>query len=230
MIRTAVIAEDEIPSGQRLERLLIERGFTVLAIVPSAAKLKSYLSENTHPDWLFLDIELRDDSVFEALKRVQVESRIVFTTAYPDKALEAFRHGGIDYLLKPIDEAKLDSAIGKIERFGHLLKPGSANSEERAILVSAGKILKKIRLCDVEYFFSEDNVTFLKSGERSYPIGKSLEKLEDEYPSFFRISRKYLVNRDFIDKVIASQTMLKSGEKLTISRQRRKDFLAWFSQ
>lgn len=230
MSRTAVIAEDEIPSGQRLERLLKQRGFTVLAVVPSVAKLKLYLSQNAHPDWLFLDIELRDDSVFEALKKVLVESRIVFTTAYPDKALEAFRHGGIDYLLKPIDEAKLDSAIEKIGRFGTILKPEIATSEAKSILVSAGKILRRIKLSDVDYFFSEDNATFLRSGERNYPIGKSLEKLEDDYDSFFRISRKYFVNRNFIYKVIGSEILLKSGEKLTVSRQRKKEFVNWFAQ
>lgn len=230
MIKTAVIAEDEIPSAQRLERLLKERGFSVLQVCASVKKLRSFLAENEHPDWLFLDIELRDDNVFEALKKVQVASRIVFTTAYPDRALDAFRHGGIDYLLKPIDETKLDAAIEKVERFGNLLKPEPIVSEEKSIVVAAGKILKKIKLSDIAFFFSEDNVTFLKSGDRNYPIGKSLDKLEGEHDSFFRISRKYLVNANAIEKVIGSEILLKSGERLTVSRQRKKDFLTWFAQ
>ncbi|RZJ71116.1 LytTR family DNA-binding domain-containing protein [Flavobacterium sp.] len=228
MIRTAVIVEDEIPSAQRLERLLVSRGFTVVAMFSSAAKLKLFLHENLHPEWLFLDIELRDGTVFEALGSIAPKSRIIFTTAYEDRALEAFRHGGMDYLLKPIDETKLDSAIEKIEKLGNLLKPEILVIEAKSFLVSAGKTLRKIGISQIAYFSSHDNSTFLHTQDRDYIIGKSLEKLEDELGGdFFRISRKHIVNKNFVDGIVKTEIRLKSGDQFPISRQRRREVILW---
>lgn len=229
MIRTAVIVEDEIPSAQRLERLLVSRGFSVIASFSSAAKLKAFLHENAHPDWLFLDIELRDTHVFEALKAVAPKSRIIFTTAYEDRALEAFRHGGMDYLLKPIDEQKLDSALEKVEKLGHLLKPEIEVVDEKSFLVSAGKTLRKIAISQIAYFSSHENVTFLHTEDRDYVIGKSLEKLEEELPpNFLRISRKHIVNKIFAEGIVKTEIKLKVGVQFPISRQRRREVLEWF--
>jgi DNA-binding LytR/AlgR family response regulator len=223
--------EDEIPSAQRLERLLASRGFAIVCTFSSGNKLAAFLSENEHPDWLFLDIELRDGNVFDALRHTAPKSRIIFTTAYADRALQAFRHGGMDYLLKPIDEAKLDAAIEKIGKLGELLKPEATPIGEKSFLVSAGKTLRKILLSQVEYFSSRDNATFLHTSNREYAIGKSLDKLQNEFDtSFLRISRKYLVNRNFAEAILGSEMQLKSGIKLQISRQRRKGVVWRFSQ
>jgi len=227
-MKTAVICEDEIPAAQRLQRQLEARGFTVTAVIATVSKLKNFLAGNPAPDWLFLDIELRDGKVFGALKN-NVASRIIFTTAYENLALEAFRHGGVDYLLKPIDEQKLDSAIEKIEMLGHVFNPGNDRIEERHFLVSSGQFLRKIPISQIAYFSSRDNITYLHGSNRDHPIGKSLEKLEEECrPDFFRISRKHLVNRAFATSIAADALILSTGERLAISRQRKKDVLEWF--
>lgn len=228
-MKTAVIAEDEILSGQRLQRLLEAKGFVVIGIFTTSAKLKAYLSENPAPDWLFLDIELRDSSVFNALKQ-PIPSRIIFTTAYDNRALEAFRHGGMEYLLKPIDEAKLEMAIEKISRLGELLKPEFPGSAAKSMLVSAGKTLRRITFSEIRYFSSRDNTTFLHTSDREYVIGRSLEQLErDLEDCFFRISRQHIVNRGFVESASRSEVLLQCGTKLTISRQRQKKFAQWFS-
>ncbi|RZJ68253.1 MAG: response regulator transcription factor [Flavobacterium sp.] len=234
MIKTALIIEDEIPAGLRLERLLRSRGFSVLAILPSVAKATRWLTENPHPDWLFVDIELRDGNIFASLEKLRPKSRIVFTTAYEDRALEAFRHGAIDYLLKPIDESKLDAAIEKIERIGNVLQPQNASSEvQKSMLVSAGKTIRKVALDEIAYFSSVNNMTFVHSQNRDYPIGKSLEKLESELDErlFFRVSRKHIVNRGFIDRISSTELFLKNiSDPISVSRQRAKSFKEWFSQ
>ncbi|RYZ85108.1 MAG: response regulator transcription factor, partial [Proteobacteria bacterium] len=211
MSKTAVIVEDEIPSGQRLSKLLEDRGFVVLVILQSAQKLKLYLTENTHPDFLFLDIELRDGSVFRAIRETKISSVIVFTTAYPDQALPAFSHGAVDYLLKPIDEAKLDATLAKIEHLGNVLKPDISAHPIDSMLVSAGRTLRKIPIPEIAFFSSEDNATFLHFQDRRFPIGKSLERLESELNGdlFFRISRKHIVNRLAIRAVSIDDILLK---------------------
>ncbi|MBD3581130.1 LytR/AlgR family response regulator transcription factor [Flavobacterium selenitireducens] len=227
-MKTVIIAEDELLSGQRLKRLLEARDFVVLGVFTTAAQLKDYLMGNSAPDWLFLDIELRDGHVFSALKQT-VPSRIIFTTAYDDRALEAFRHGGMDYLLKPIDESKLDLAIVKIERMGEVLKPELPESSVKSIIVSAGKTLRKIPFPDICYFSSGDNLTLLHTKDREYVIGKSLEQLErDLGDGFFRISRRHIVNRGCINMVSKAAVVLQSGITLPISRQRQKNFALWF--
>ena len=105
---TAVIVEDEIPAGIRLERLLNQYEFQVLVVLNSVKKAIIWLKENKHPDIVFMDIKLRDGNCFEIFDKVKVESKIVFTTAFDEYALNAFNYNSIDYLLKPIDESLSD--------------------------------------------------------------------------------------------------------------------------
>lgn len=225
----ALIIEDEIPAAERLCRLLESRGFEVAARLPSVSKSIAWLSGNATPDWLFVDIELRDGNVFEILEKLRPESRIVFTTAYANHALDAFAHGGLDYLLKPIDEEKLDRAIEKAGRLNRLAGMGKAQ-RSRSFLVASGGGLRNIDLADVQQFFSENNVTYLCAFGQVFPIGKSLDKLEGELDAgrFFRISRRCVLSRKAIKTVKGREVELyESGEKESVSRQRLRDFLKW---
>ena len=184
---TAVIVEDEIPAGIRLERLLIQNEFQVLVVLNSVKKAIIWLKENKHPDIVFMDIKLRDGNCFEILDKVKIESKIVFTTAFDEYALNAFNYNSIDYLLKPIDESKLNRLLEKIET----LKSGFQNEISwtnfnesifiNSYLVASGTHLKKISVQDILYFFSENNATFIFTKEnRQFLIPKSLEKIEGE--------------------------------------------------
>ena len=242
---TAIIIEDEIPAAIRLEKLLKEKGFIVLAAIQSVRKAKQWLSENKHPEIIFVDVQLRDGTCFEIFEKIEIQSKIVFTTAYNNFAIEAFNYNSIAYLLKPIDENKLDKLITKIEiliKGFHSqinwkqysdLPPTFKNS----FLVSVGNSIKKIETSDVICFYSEANSTYILSADvRCYPINSSLDKLEEELNSelFFRVSRKFIVNRNFISSITNSTREINLTQQIPfsilISTKRYKLFLDWFKK
>ena len=239
---TAVIIEDEIPAGIRLERLLNQHEFQVLVVLNSVKKATIWLKDNKHPDIVFMDIKLRDGNCFEILDKIKIESKIVFTTAFDDYALNAFNYNSIDYLLKPIDESKLNRLVEKIEtlKLGFHNEIGWSNFNEstfiNSYLVASGTHLKKVLIQDILYFFSENNATFIFTKEsRQFLIHKSLEKIEGEIDckQFFRINRKYIVNKDFIDSVkntsrIELSMMNFESDFYEVSKSKSKLFVEWY--
>lgn len=241
---TAVIIEDEIPAGIRLERLLNQYEFEVLVVLNSVKKATIWLKENKHPDVVFMDIKLRDGNCFDIFDKVKIESKIVFTTAFDEYALNAFNYNSIDYLLKPIDETKLNRLLEKIET----LKSGFHNeiswsnfnesSFINSYLVVSGTHLKKIQIQDILYFFSENNATFIFTNEnRQFLIPKSLEKIEGEIDNnkFFRINRKFIINKDYIHLVKNTSRIELSlinfeSDFHEVSKSKSKLFLEWYSK
>lgn len=244
---TAVIIEDEIPAAIRLQKLLISKEFDALTILHSVKNAIQWFRENNHPDCVFVDIKLRDGNCFEILDKVSIKSKIIFTTAYNEFALNAFNYNSVDYLLKPIDELKLDKLIKKIET----LKIGFQNEVswidfeqntskkiKNSFLVSSGSVLKKITDLDIICFYSENNATYLLNNEnRSFIVNTSLEKLEDELNSdlFFRINRKFIINKTYIQNVkneSQKQVILsvKTDFDFIISKLKSKSFLDWYKK
>lgn len=241
---TAIIIEDEIPAGIRLERLLKQYGFDVLIILKSVKKSLVWLEENNHPDVVFMDIKLSDGNCFDLLNLVTIQSKIVFTTAYDEYALKAFNYNSIAYLLKPIDDKKLEQLISKID----LLKSGFQNQihwenfndsmQVNSYLVTSGINIKKIKLEDTLYFYSENNATYILTNEnRNYLIHKSLDKIEAEIDSnlFFRINRKYIINKNQIHLVKKSSSItisLVGGESYLyeVSKSKAKAFIKWYEK
>ncbi len=167
---TVVIIEDEIPAGKRLEKLLLNKSFTVLAIVPSVVNAIKWFEENNHPDLVLMDIKLRDGNCFRIMDKIQIKSKIVFTTAYDEFALKAFNYNAIAYLLKPIDESKLDNMISKYDTLKNsfetilnwtALEENIENKFKSTFLVSSGNHIKKIEIDEVICFFSNTNATFI---------------------------------------------------------------------
>ena len=241
---TAIIIEDEIPAGRRLEKLLIQKDFTVLTIFFSVKNAVLWLKENKHPDLIFMDIKLRDGLCFSIFDKVKIQSKVVFTTAFDEYALKAFEYNSLDYLLKPIDESKLDKLISKLESFKAVfydnsywknLEASMATSYKSSFIVNSGMTIKKVNTAETVYFVSENNATFLCVDNRKYLLQMSLEKLENELnPSdFFRISRKYIVNRKFIKEVANDYNITLINIEATdfsVSRQRRSAFLEWYKK
>lgn len=244
---TAVIIEDEIPGAKRLEKLLMDKDFIVLTILTSVANALKWFEENNHPDLVFMDIKLRDGNCFRILDKIQINSKIVFTTAYDEFALKAFNYNAIDYLLKPIDERKLDKMISKYTTFqtGFQNELGWAALEENienkyktSFLVSTGNRIKKIETEEVVCFFSDANSTFILTNEnRQFAINSSLDNLENQlHPnSFFRISRKYIMNKKYISGLRSdAQTTLLIPEvndfEFLVSRLKTKPFLEWYKK
>lgn len=242
---TALIIEDEIPAGKRLEKLLMNKDFTVLVILTSVAGALKWFETNNHPDLVFMDIKLRDGNCFRILDKIQIQSKIVFTTAYDEFALKAFNYNAIDYLLKPIDESKLDKMLLKFntlktsfqkELDWAALEENLENKYKASFLVSAGNGIKKIENDDVICFFSDSNSSFILTHQnRQFIVNSSLDSLEQQlHPKqFFRISRKYIVNKKYIlGFTTNSQIKIEISEvndlEFIVSRLKTKLFLEWY--
>nr|WP_321412118.1 LytTR family DNA-binding domain-containing protein [uncultured Allomuricauda sp.] len=246
-----LIIEDEKPAARRLSRLLSELEMEVSTMLHSVEESIAWFQENPHPDLIFLDIQLSDGLSFEIFDEIEVKSAIIFTTAYDEYALQAFKLNSIDYLLKPIDEEELESAVKKYRNF----KPESQKipidfNDIKKLLVNplerefkkrftakVGQHLKIINADEVECFYSENKGTYAATSDgRSYLLDTTLEQLEEELEpqTFFRVSRKYYVNINHIGDIISytnSRLQIKlkrfDEQELIVSRERVRDFKLW---
>ncbi|MEH6656659.1 LytR/AlgR family response regulator transcription factor [Leeuwenhoekiella marinoflava] len=249
-----LVIEDEKPAARRLTRMLETLDLNVLAQLHSVEEAVEWFSNNTHPDLIFLDIQLSDGLSFEIFDGVAVTSAIIFTTAYDEYALQAFKLNSIDYLLKPIDDEELEAAVTKFKKqqpassdvklnFEDIRKLLGVNPVERdykkRFTVKIGQHLKMINVDDVVCFYSENKGTYARTTDkRDYLLDTTLEILEGELQPdvFFRVSRKYFVNVNSIRDIISYtnsrlQVKLQACDDLEIivSRERVKDFKFWLS-
>lgn len=247
----ALIIEDEKPSARRLSRLLEAMNIEVSQMLHSVAESITWFEQHPHPDLIFLDIQLSDGLSFEIFDKVSVNSPIIFTTAYDEYALQAFKLNSIDYLLKPIDEEELAAALSKYRNLGSGRPEVRIDFEDiRKLLVNplereyknrftarVGQHIKIIPTDEVECFYSENKGTYAATTEgRSYLLDTTLEQLEAELSpeTFFRVSRKFYVQINHIADIIAyTNSRLKvkmnrfNEQEIIVSRERVKDFKLW---
>lgn len=251
-----LIIEDEKIAAQRLLMLLHEYDpeIEVLACKDSVEESVNWLQNNQPPDLLLLDIQLADGFSFEIFKRVRYDRPIIFTTAYNEYALDAFRYFSIDYLLKPIEYDALQSALDKYKQitrhtaalpdfevlFESFHKKTLPQYKDR-FLGKIGQRLFFIKTTDIAYFRVDDKLVHIvdKSGHK-YLTDNTLEKLETllDPKFFFRLNRKVIVNIDGIAQVKSyfnSRLLLhlKDGnntEEVVISRERVAEFKSWAGQ
>lgn len=244
MIKTVII-EDEKPASRKLERMLsIFPDIQVIAKIESVEEGVSWFSENEHPQLIFSDIVLGDGLSFDIFEKVPSKGFIIYTTAFDQYTLKAFKLNSIDYLLKPILEEDLAGAIDKFKSF---LPSGNPVSSEEIkqlikkdkstlsrILVKIGYNLKIIQTNEVSCFFSENKIVYLQTRERTYPSDFTLDELEEilDEKKFFRVNRQFIVNSDYIKNIHTSPNYkvdleFQPGEEITVSRDRVKDFKEW---
>ncbi len=245
-----VIIEDEKPAARRLSRMLNELNINPIAQLHSVEESINWFLENKQPDLLFLDIQLSDGLSFEIFDEIEVKSAIIFTTAYDEYALKAFKLNSVDYLLKPIDADELKNAIDKYQEI-HVAKKlntitnkqlkelifPNTNKYKKRFTVKIGQHLKLISTASIECFFSENKATyFCTTNNRNYMIDDTLEELESKLSpeTFFRVSRKYFVNINAIKDIISyTNSRLKivlnnyNETEIIVSRERVKDFKNW---
>jgi len=245
-----VIIEDEKPAARRLSRMLNELHIEPIAMLHSVEEAVNWFHTNEHPDLLFLDIQLSDGLSFEIFEEVEVKSAIIFTTAYDEYALKAFKLNSVDYLLKPIDTDELENAVNQfknshvltpkiglnIEQIKDLISPYQKNYKKR-FTVKIGQHLKMISVDAIECFYSENKGTNIHTIEnRSYLIDETLEQLEEKLQpeTFFRVNRKFFINMNAIKDIISySNSRLKlilktyNESEIIVSRERVKDFKNW---
>jgi DNA-binding LytR/AlgR family response regulator len=245
-----IIIEDEKLSAEHLTTMLkrIEPDIQVVAYFDSVKSSVKALLKGVKADLLFVDIHLADGISFEIFSQVSIDIPIVFTTAYDDYAIKAFKLNSVDYLLKPIGLDELRVALAKYRKFNHhlqstLLQNLSEIYQQRTkpfksrFMVKSGQAIDSIKVEHILHFQTQDSITFLiiENGKR-YPIEYTLDELEDliSPKHFFRINRKVLMNINSIEKVtthfnnrlhIASKYV--EGEMAIVSRERVNDFKVW---
>lgn len=246
-----IIIEDEKPAARRLNRLLLDQGIEVQTMLHSVAEAVAWFSNHDHPDLILLDIQLSDGLSFDIFEKIKINSAIIFTTAFDDYTLKAFKLNSIDYLLKPIDEDELGQAIQKFQQnnFKHrevhfdiqqikklLTHPLDKNYKSR-FTVKVGQHLKMFHVSEIECFYSDNKATYLHTNSnRNYLIETTIEQLEDQLDpmKFFRVNRKFTINIESIADIISysnSRLQIKlkcfSLFEIIVSRERVKDFKLW---
>ena len=205
-----VIIEDESFAAQRLKKLIrdYDSEIDVIAELESVEESIKWFRNNKEPDLIFLDIHLEDDLSFAIFEKVAISCPVIFTTAFDEYAIKAFKLKSIDYLLKPIVQEELASALKKyremtfhgrsiseLDSLYKLITGKSLEFRERFSITFGAKI-KTIHVDNISYFVSEEGITFAYLNDKgSYPVDLSLDKLVDELDpkKFFRINRKILL-------------------------------------
>jgi len=246
-----IIIEDEKPAARRLDRMLQSLDININAMLHSVEESVEWFQKNMHPDLIFLDIQLSDGLSFEIFEHVEINSAIIFTTAYDEYALQAFKLNSIDYLLKPIDSEDLEKAVQKFrERVSekqnvsmnlndikNLLISPSEREYKKRFTLKVGQHLKMVSVDAIECFYSENKGTYIHTNEnRDYLIDLTLEELEKELDpqTFFRVSRKFFVNVNAIKDMVSytnSRLQIKlnsyNEQEVIVSRERVRDFKTW---
>jgi two-component system LytT family response regulator len=247
----AVIVEDEVLAAKNLHAILDRSGSVeVKAILESIAETVEWFSSNPHPDLIFMDIHLADGSAFEIFNRIQIHCPIIFTTAYDEYALKAFKVNSIDYLLKPIDSAAVQNALKKLR---NLTSTDNERTDIRKLIDSfkqqsfykthfliqaKGDKLIPVQACDIAFVHIDASLVKVFTFEgKSYRFEYTLDELADllDPADFFRANRQFIISRKAIKDIdlwfnSRLSVNLKVGvpEKILISKARIPDFKNWF--
>ncbi len=250
---TVAIIEDEKFASEKLERQLqnIDPDFEVIARLDSVKQAVNWLKINS-ADLIFLDIHLADGLCFRIFDEVEIKIPVIFTTAYDQYAIQAFKVNSVDYLLKPINKYDLAQSVDKYKEIHSLTRPSfdyknlmealagfNENNYQKRFMVVNGDSIKTVSSEDVAYFFAEGKYAFLveKSGDR-YLIDTSLENLIKKLNPihFFRVNRQIIVH---IDSIKEMHTWFKRRIKLDlkppfeketiVATERIKDFKDWLN-
>lgn len=244
-----LIVEDEKVAAERLSGLIkkYDPSIGITEIIQSVKNTVQWLNTHQAPDLIFMDIQLSDGLSFEIFEQTIVKTPVIFTTAYDEYALKAFKVNSIDYLLKPVDPDELKNAIEKFKEtnapkeipaqvFDSILQSLTKNYKNKFV-IKVGEHIKVFTTEDVQCFYSMEKYTFLQNTSgREFAISYSLDQLEDllDPSKFFRINRKFIVSSSAISDIISFsnsrlQVKLNSNksDELIVSRDKVQDFKKW---
>jgi len=248
-----LIIEDEYHAAERLKKLLKSKlpEAQIIGPIDSVEDSVSWLKDNEAPDIIFMDIQLADGISFSIFEQIEVEAPVIFTTAFDEYSLRAFKVNSIDYLMKPIDEEELSKAIKKFEKYR---KQDSVNLELNSILKNFNQkspyksrflIKRKDEFTyllseQIAYFYSEESVTFIvdKTG-KNHIYDQTLNQIEEnlEPKDFFRINRKQIIHVQSIGQIhsyfnnrIKLDLIPASEEEVIVSREKVKAFKGWLDR
>lgn len=249
-----IIIEDELAASDNLSYLLhsIDSTIEIVAVLDSVKSSVDYFSKPNDAELAFMDIHLADGISFEIFDKVKISIPVVFTTAYDQYALKAFKVNSIDYLLKPIDEEELSEAIDQFK--GQVKGGGMAEHQMKSLLdlvnvktktykttylVSHRDQLIPIKTNDIAYFRIDTGIVkAISVDNQSYAVDSKLEDIEDELDSsqFFRANRQFIVKRDaivnikyyFNGKLIVNVNPT-SDERIIVSKAKASEFKNWMN-
>ncbi len=250
-----LIVEDENLAAERLKDLILQydNSIEIVDWLDSVEETINWLNNNEMPDLLFFDIQLADGLSFEIFDAIEITAPVIFTTAFDEYALRAFKVNSIDYILKPIDNQELKSAIDKFKTqyqkeetpipnwniLQETLKAIKSGKDYKSrFAVKKGVHLASIPVDDIAYFYSEHKISWLKTNEgKKYAVDYTLDQLSEilNPKDFFKLNRKYLTSIKAIkDVVIYSNSRLKvqlldtkKDELILISREKVGNFKKW---
>lgn len=249
----AIIIEDEKPAAQKLLKALgkCKEGVEVVAVLGSVKESTQWLKENSMPELIFMDIDLSDGTAFTLLEQVSIACPVIFTTAYDEYWQEAFEQNGIDYLLKPIKQDKLELALKKYEKlkqyFSGNLKAlletrvgAPAGGYKKRFLIKRGADYVSVKTDDIAYFYAAHKLVCLVDNRgHKFILDDSLADIEKQLDpaQFYRINRKYILQLSAIQKIKSypkSKLQLEISpaidEDIIISQENVSAFKEWMGK
>jgi DNA-binding LytR/AlgR family response regulator len=248
-----LIVENEKPAADKLVRLLmkIDKSLTILGVIETVEETINRLREKPVPDLILMDIQLDDGLCFEVFETTDVDIPVIFTTAYDEYMLKAFKVNSIDYLLKPVDEELLKSALAKFKKLYADNDPFKRdfkqlmfefrNQHKSRFLIKIGEKYRSVPAGEISHFHINERSVFLNDNlGKDYGIDYSLDQLQTmlDPRKFFRINRECIVNIENISLMYSYsssrlQLTLKNREKsdlFVVSREKVAEFKRWIDK
>ena len=249
----ALIIEDEKAAVRNLKALLKEVApvIEVIGVLDSVTECVAWFQSEPAPDVVFMDIHLADGSSFEIFEHCRIPCPIIFTTAYDEYALKAFKVNSIDYLLKPIGAADLRRALDKLASLHHTSDPQESLStlihsrqkrghyKTHFLIPYKGDKLLPLAVDQVQYFCITEGITkAVVSSQESYVLPHTLDELADSLDPerFFRVNRQYIIARNAVRDIdlwfnnrLSINLKIPVNEKILVSKLRVNEFKNWFA-
>jgi len=249
-----LLIEDEFPAYKRLQKLLRLQlpNAQISEQMESISSALNYLQNKPAPTLIFMDIQLADGLSFSIFEQYDIQSPVIFTTAFDQYALKAFKVHSIDYLLKPIEETALENALSKYKKYYQTKNQLPAQALQQLVqqmqrptyrerfLVKTGNSLGYLSINEIAYFYSDQSLVFAKkTNGKQHHLETSLDQLEKELDPahFFRVSRKIIVQLNAIQKIdpyfngrLLLSLFPETDLQATVSRDRVNDFKAWLDR
>jgi DNA-binding LytR/AlgR family response regulator len=249
-----LIIEDEPQAVERLAILVkgLQPDVQICATLDSVKRSVDWILKNPAVDLIFMDIQLADGLSFEIFDKVEVKAPVIFTTAYNEYALKAFKVNSIDYILKPVDKGELEAAFRKyqtltrqppsdkmMESIGYAIQMLAKKYKERFV-IKVGEHLKSVEVSEILFFFSLEKTTFAQTKDgRKHILDFTLDQLDGllDPARYFRINRKYIVSTDSIQDMISYtnsrlRLILKTSDDadVIVARERVQEFKEWLDR
>lgn len=243
-----LIVEDETTAFENLSQMLsvADPTLEIVGNTEGVQQTVRWLRSNPQPDLIFMDIHLSDGSAFTIFEMMEVEIPIIFTTAYDQYAIDAFRVNSIDYLLKPVKQERLESALTKLRKLsksdleqyiGQMAKLRPVKKYSEKILIASKDKLIPIKISDIScFYFSEGETTIYMRDGRTLSYAKSLEQIINRLDPklFMRANRQYIVARDSVtditmwfDNRLRISLDVQIPEQIYISKNKASEFKRW---